>query len=312
MRNMLHEISVKGKLYSHNLEKKVSQKGIEYISGRISILTEKEGNNTVDIYYRYVTAEFASGKPNKTYQFFEEIIENPSCTVMGSNFDEAYNVSTSGVMFNVNEYYDESGQLKSTLRYEGGFVNKLKNPIDFDNPKEKKNSFKVSMIIGNVFEYPTDVDQIPKTEFKGYVFGYKNALIPVSFVAYGKQAQDYWMAKDISPNSPILIDIWGKSINTVFKQEIITENAFGEDLVEEKVSYKKEFIINGGSPEEGAWDSPDTILVSEFQTLLKNRELYLAEIKANGDAYREAKKNASASTTKAAPTMNISNDDFNF
>lgn len=60
-------------------------------------------------------------------------------------------------------------------------------------------------------------------------------------------------------------------------------------------------MINWAQPETYAWDSEETLLVSELNEKMEAREVTLAEIKKRQDEYQATKGNALSGTSTSAP-----------
>lgn len=86
-KKMKNESHVEGYVYEHKLEMKESgpnskNPGTEFISGTLSVATDDEMLNVVQVHFTYVTAVTAKGKPNNTFNVLQSIIDGKIGSVM--------------------------------------------------------------------------------------------------------------------------------------------------------------------------------------------------------------------------------------
>lgn len=304
MKNMTNEVKLEGYLYQFNLEKKIAAKtGTPYISGKVSIATDEACTNIVDVHYTYVTPVFKSGKENKTYAFLENLIDHPETTVMGGSIATALKVATTGCGLALNEWYDQTGTLISVLRNEGGFIGRTATFTSTPN------LFTVDMVVTQAIEVEVPDGEEPKTQIKGIIFGYQNAIMPVSFVMYGQKTQEYWLSLGLSPKTPTLATVWGNIVSNEIKIRKETPNAFGEALVTEEVKTKKEYVVIGGHEPYG-FDTEESIYAADLEKLTQQRELFLANMKKQREEYLASKSQSQGFATPA-PTVQATTE-FNF
>ena len=298
-KTIVNEVHVEGYLYEHTLEKKVSKKNVEYIRGKIAIATDEEITNIVDVYYTYVTPIFSkSQKPNKTYELLENIRNSgTSKTYMGAGKENAIKLRVD-TNLTLNEWYDKgTGDLVSVMRAEGGFVH---NTPTLNPDEKKRNTFKVDMLISGVFPKEADEEKniAAHAVIKGAIFNdFTKALLPTSFVVYNPMAITYFTNLEPSASKPVFTKLWGNITSQETKTCVETENAFGEKLIEEKTTTKKEYVITGAQSDIYEWDCEDTILAAEVVKAQSDREMYLAEMKKDQEE-REAAK-----VTQSAPSI---------
>lgn len=292
--NLTNEINAEGYLYEHKLEKKVSKAGVEYIGGTISLATDEECANIVMFHFTYVTPTYSkSGAANPNYRILENIINSgANQTVMGAGKDNALKLKINSTI-GLNEFYDREDKLVSQMRNDGGFVNTV-------SAVSPKSLFKTDMLISGVFRKDADEEKgIPEhAVIKGAIFNsYTKALLPVSYTLYNLAAIDYFEKLEPSNAKPVFTKVWGNIVSKEFVTVTETASAFGETLVEERRSTKKEYMITGAMGEPYAWDSEDTILASEVKEAMANRELHLAEIKKRQEEYKNSAATAAPKTT---------------
>ena len=307
-KTLVNEIAVEGYLYEHKLEKKVSKAGVEYIGGTISVATDDACSNIVMFYFTYVTPTYSkSGANNPNYRVLSNIIEANN-TVMNKGVDGALKVRMNSKI-GLNEFYDKEDKLVSQMRNTDGFINVI-NSLNED--ATKRNLFKTDMLINGVYRKEADPEKniAEHAVIKGAIFdSYTKALLPVSFVIYNAGGIDYFeKIKESTPN-PVFTKVWGSIVSTEIVNITETEGAFGDKLVEERRSTRKEYVITNALGTPYDWDSEDTILASELKEAMANRELHLAEIKKRAEEYKNNNTNAAATTTANAT---VAAGDFKF
>ncbi len=211
----------------------------------------------------------------------------------------------------LNEWYDRnSGELISNMRNSGGFVNNTQKLNDDEN---KRNTFKTDILITAVFrkEPNEETNEPEKAVIKGGIFDFMNNLLPVDFVVYNPKAIDYFENLEPSTSKPVFTTVWGNIVSQEIVKKIETENAFGETLIEERSSSKREYVINGASTVPYEWDSEETITANELKEAMSNREIHLAEIKKNAEEYAKQKEAGTPSVLDVAPAAQ-KNESFVF
>lgn len=128
-KKMKNEAHVEGYVYEHKLEMKESgpnskNPGTEFISGTLSVATDDEMLNVVQVHFTYVTAVTAKGKANNTFNVLQSIIDNKIGSVMEHGKENAGKVRIDTAI-GLNEWYDKDGNLVSVRRNEGGFVHQV-------------------------------------------------------------------------------------------------------------------------------------------------------------------------------------------
>ena len=306
MQKIVNEVHGEGYLYEHKLEKRYSEKNkTDYISGKITIATNEDCTNTVDFHFIYVTPIYSkSGKPNPNYKLLENIVNSGTeKTVMGGGKENALKLRVDG-QIGVNDFVGADKEIVSQVRNEVSFINMSTN-ID------GKATFKTDMLITNAFRKEADEERNIQEHLviKGATFNdFTKALLPVSYTVYNPDAIKYFESLEPSSSTPVFTKVWGQICSQEFVSKIETKSAFGEDLVEERKTTKKEYVVTGAASDCYEWDAEDTILASEVKAAMSNRELHLAEVKKNYEEYQASKGAAAA---KPAST-NIATGGFAF
>lgn len=315
-KKMKNESHIEGYVYEHKLEMKESgpnskNPGTEFISGTLSVATDDEMLNVVQVHFTYVTAVTAKGKPNNTFNVLQSIIDGKIGSVMEHGKENAGKVRIDSAI-GLNEWYDKDDKLVSVRRNEGGFVHQVQELCE---PKARA-TFNTDMVITNVrrFEADEEKETPEKVTVKGCVFDFRNALLPVEFSVYAPyapaKALDYFESLGASPNTPVFTRVQGIQVSKTVVRKIEEENAFGEAIVKESRSSQRDMVINWAQPETYAWDSEDTLLASEFSEMIAAREVYLADVKKRQDEYQASRGNAAAGG--ATKTATPAKGEYNF
>ena len=307
-KTMINQTHIEGVLYEHALEAKVSgdtskTPGTPYISGTVSIATDDAMTNIVPVHFSYVTATFASGKPNDTYTTLSNIVNGVFGTYMKDGADKAVKLRIDSAI-GLNEFYtDRNGkeELVSAKRNEGGFVHKV-DALDED--EKVRNTFKTDMIINCVTHVDADEERgLPeKVIVKGAIFNFRKDLMPIEFSATNPNAMRYFEGLEASQREPVFTCVWGRQISETVVKQIRTESAFGEDEVREVKNTRRDFVITGASKEPYMWDDESSITVAELNAAIQKREIDLAAMKKRQDEYkatRAAKNSAAMAPTQA-------------
>ena len=293
-----------GFVYSHKLEKRVTGEqsknpGQTYIRGSIDVATNDDCNNIVTFNFTYVTPTTNTGAKNATYSVLEDVITGAIKNVMTDGKENAGKVRIDSA-FALNEWYNTKEKdcpLVSTLRNEGGFVHQ----IETLNPEEEKRTkFSADMVVTKArrVEANAEKGEPEKVIASGYIFNFKNEIMPVEFTVLENDAMNYF--EDME--KPFFTEVRGIQQSLVLKREVREESAFGEDSVREVTTNKKAFVINWGRKEPYEWDSDTTITGADVKKLLSDREVYLATIKARQEEFQ---------AQKAAPTP-VKKAEFDF
>ena len=313
MKTMTNKIHGEGYLYSHNLEKKVSgpkskNPGTEFISGTIDIATDENLSNVIQFHFTYVTATTSKGAKNRTYTILNDIIDGKIKNVMGSSKEEAGLISVDSSIA-LNEFYDKEDKLVSTRRNEGGFVNTVK---ELKQNVQERSSFELDMLVTGTKMLEADPDRglDEKLEIKGFIFNFKNEILPISFSIVDPMGIDYIIGLDPSKSNPVLLPVWGSQISMTIRETKTEDNMFGGQRVTETIKSKKDYLVIGVKMPL-AWDDESTILASEVTKALGNRETALADIKKRRDDYL-AEKNSNSGAAQIPTPVNSGNIDFGF
>lgn len=301
-KNMINSVHIEGVLYSHNLEAKVTGEnsknpGTPYIAGTIDVATDNEQVNIVSVHFTYVTPAYGSGKSNPNYGILSDIISGKTKNVTEHGEGAKMRIDSAIAL---NEFYsDRNGEeeLVSVKRNEGGFIH-LVNKIDDD--EKKRNTFTTDMVITGVTHVDADEERnLPeKVTVRGCIFDFRNALLPVEFSATSQGAMNYFEGLGVSNKEPVFTKVWGREVATTITRTITEESAFGEPMVREVNSTRRDFVITGALTEPYEWDDESTITAAELTKAMTDRQTYLATMKQRQDEYRASQNGGSSEPKK--------------
>jgi hypothetical protein len=311
MKKMINKVHIEGWVYDHKLTSKVSGEkaknpGVTFINGTIDIATDDNCLNIVTIHYSYVTPVTKQNKPNATYNALNAILtDNKTVVKVGKENAVKVRADTS---IGLNEFYSDRNskeELVSAKRNEGGFIHIITDALG--EKDTDRNNWEADTVVTKVREVEADPERnlSAKVVISGYMFDFKNALLPVDVVAYKESAQNYFLGLEASESNPTFIKLKGQQISQVIIRTVTEESAFGDEPdVKEFKNTVREFVVTGALPPY-EWDSEESITAQEMKEALANREITKAEIKQRQDEY-----NASRSTK--APAAAATEGEYHF
>ena len=293
--NFINKTHIEGLVYESTLELRVSGEnskhpGTQFIMGNLNIATDDACTNIIPVHFTYVTAITAKGKENATFGILKDIIDKKIGTVMTVGADKAGKVRIDSAV-GLNEFYsDRNGkeELVSVKRNEGGFV----HVTNILAPDEKtRNTFETDMIITSVNRIEGDEEKGTKDKVivRGVIFDFRKAILPVDFSITNERGMNYFEELEASPKNPVFTKIWGRQISQTTVNKTVEESAWGETLVKEIPSTRRDWVITGSNPEPYLWDDESTITAAELTKAMADRETYLATIKQRQDEYKAQK-----------------------
>lgn len=314
MKKMKNEVSIMGLLYDHDLQKKTTGKdsktpGVEYITGTISVATDDACLNIIPIHYTYVTAITKSGKPNSTFTALDNILSGAYPTMMGVSKERATHLRIN-TSIALNEFYsnrDGKEELVSVKRNEGGFIHVDNTP--FDEDEHKRCEFDCDILITNMRRVDADEERnLPeKAIIRGALFNdYNKTMLPMEFTVIRPDAIAYFESQDISSKNPLFTEIKGYQVNMSIERKVVEKGAFSDSVKTVKTN-NKDWVVDWSATEPHLWDDESTLLASEVNEAMKNREIALATMKQRNDEWRasRASKPVVATPTTAGETFNF-------
>ena len=317
MKKMINSVHLEGLLYQHKLEKKIAgatskNPGAEYIQGTVDIATDSALTNIVQVHYTYVSPLTNKGKENPSYTTLANIENGTYPSVMSAGADKAQMLRIDTAI-GVNDFYTEregNPTLVTAKRNEGGFIH---TTTSLTPDEAARCLFETDIVITGTTRKEADEERgLPeKLIVKGAIFDYRNTLLPVEFSVLNPKAMDYFEDLDATSKNPVFTKVKGNEVSETTVKRIEEEGAWGEVSVREVTNSRRDFVITWAPAEPYAWDDKDTILASEMNKAIADREIHLAEVKARYDEYKASK---SGGNKFAEPTLNTTakKDEFKF
>ena len=295
-----NRVHIEGRVFNHSLQKRVTGEqsknpGTEYIGGTLTVATDEEGYNLVPVRFTYVTAVYSkSGKPNETFSVLEQII-NDGITMEKNGKEDAPQVRIDGDI-EVNDFMGRNNEMVEAKGVRGSFAHFANGQYHLNEDENKRNTFRADMLIAGIIDQePENAD--PYLQIRGYVFNFRNDLIPVTFSVHNKGGMDYFTKCDISNENPLFTKVWGNIISTTQKIETEVESAFGAPQVDVTTRTLRAWEIEGCAVEPYEWDDDSTMTIAEFKELLDRREETKAEAKKRAEEYQASKSGQSGFPT---------------
>mgnify|MGYP001037423218 FL=1 len=281
MKKMINKSHIEGILYESTLEERFSKStaGGKYISGKLSIEVAEDNVITVEIFENETTK---AGKRNQKYDKLQSLIGANSIVTTGRDTAVCLKIDSA---LSLNDWYPQ-GELVSTLRNFNGFI----NFISLGELKPQA-TFQADMLITSTMD---DMDRDENGDFvpngalkvKGYIFDFANRIMPVEFLVENEAGVNYF--RDLEPNT--FTKVWGKQVTQSETIRKVEESAFGDDKVIEFTNTRRKFVITGTNKEPYMFGEEGILTVQEVQDAIANRNVYLADKKA------QSENKASAST----------------
>ncbi len=293
MKQFDNKVHLEGRIFSHTLQKRVTGEqsknpGTEYIGGTLNIATDEDGINVVPVRFTYVTAVYSkSGKPNDTYNVLTQIIEN-DVTWEKNGKDAAPQIRIDGDI-EINDFKGRNGEMVEAKGVRGSFVHFASGSFGLNSDENKRNTFEADMLIAAALPQEVE-DGEDYLNLRGYVFAYRNALVPVVFSIHNPAGIAYFEKCDISNENPLLTKVWGNIISTTQEIKTEVESAFGGSQVNVTTRTLRAWEIAGCAAEPYEWDDESTLTIKDFKQLLADRE----EVKAEAKRRAEERDNSAA------------------
>lgn len=311
-RDNVNKCHIEGRIFKSTLQSRVSgenskKPGTPFIQGQLDIATDEEGVNVVPVRFTYVTEFYSkSGKPNETYKILKEIIDN-DVTWEKNGKEAAPQVRIDGDI-EVNDFMGRDGQMVEAKGVRGNFIHYANGSFGLNENENKRNTFEADMLIAATIDREVEGGD-DYLNLRGYVFGYQNRLIPVTFSVRTPEGIAYFQKCDISNENPLYTKVWGNITSTTVKTTTEKESAFGGAQVDVTTRSLRAWDVTGCAVEPYEWDDESTMTIAEFKQLLDAREEQKAAAKARAEAYQNSKSGStgfpaagSEAPTNASPT----------
>ena len=292
--SFINKVHIEGRVFNHTLQKKVSGEnsknpGTEFIGGQINVATDEEGINIVPVRFTYVTEYYPkSGKPNDTYKVLSQIIDDDECWEKDGK-DQAPQVRIDGDI-EVNDFMGRDGEMVEAKQIRGSFVHYANGSYGLNSNENQRNTFEADMLIAATIDQEVENGD-DYLNLRGYVFAYRNALVPVTFTVRSPGGISYFQKRDISNANPLLTKVWGNIISTTQEIKTEVESAWGGPQVNVTTRTLRAWEIVGSSDTPYEWDDESTLTIDEFKKLLEQREETKAAAKKRAEEFAASRNN---------------------
>jgi hypothetical protein len=303
----LNSEHVEGRVYEHELAIKTVQSkdsanfGKEFISGTIDVATNENPDemNIVQVHFTFVTETTKKGAKNATFTALKKIIEEGK-TWVGDGQEAATKVKIDTAL-GLNDFYLEDDTLVSQKVNEGGFVT-IVNSLNED--VAARSTWEADMVIMNITKVEADAEKnisAPFVRVGGIVFDFRNAALPMEYVAEDPKAIAWFEKQDVSQANPIFTKVWGQldCKNTIVERT--EESAFGEPTVKKYTRKTKKWLLTNLSPNFYDFGDEKVMTMDDLQKASQDRQTYLAGVKKRAEEYKAQKANGGAPTANANP-----------
>ena len=266
------------------------------IRGAISIMTDAETKNTVDVEFIPQKETYSTGKPNPNYAILDRILNGEVASVETDGEAKASKLRITA-QIETNPYYtSENDQLvlKEFPQVRGNFIH-------IDDKAKDSHGFSVDALVNSVEDrLDRNGEETGEIELGVSIFNdYRQFWMPVKMIVREPMAIDY-IRMNYVPNESY-VTVSGEIINQVVETEAeSTEMGFGEQTVSSSFTLREMVIVGGTVPR----DLPMTD--EEMDKVRGNRETYLAERKAYAEENSKGSTSAKgfpSSTNKVADSV---------
>lgn len=293
MKKMINSEHIEGYVFDHTLAIKTVQNtksanfGKEFIAGELNIATDESCLNVIPVHFSYVTPTTKNGSANATYNALKQIIETGTTVVLGG-VETATKVKVDTAL-DLNDFYNNEGNLVSAKRNEGGFVTIVSKLCD----ETERNKFTVDIVINNVKHVEADTDKNidEHAVIHGAIFNFRNAILPVDLVIKNEAGISYFENLDATPAEPVFIKVSGRINCSTEVRTVKEENGFGgEDAVTNYERKVREWLVTWCAKEAYDFGDEKILTSEELVKAAQDREVYLADVKKRNDDYKASKE----------------------
>ncbi len=303
IRQAHNQVEIEGILSEINLDyksyKDASGKEVEAIGGDVKVrvrqvINKGEEPTTLEIPVFMFSQKYKKdGTPNSSYASIQDIKENFTSINMAGGENGADGIRFVGkyCSLEMNEFYNQKGQLVSYPRVKASFASK----VERDRVKEKAN-FTVELMVADMTQEIINDEETGRLVIVGSVPQYGGKVDVIKFIASNEGViagiQQMWAEADTVKAS-------GKLNFTSRTETFIPEVALGEAEEQTRTISVSELIITGGTE---AYDQ------NAFE--LEDVRQGLAERKSRLEANKE--KNKSGAKTRQTPASSGLKEDLGF
>lgn len=269
-------VTVEGLVSEMNLEEKMDDKGVNVITGSVTIKTSDVNFVRLSVYSKEKKTD---GTDNSVYSGIKTVMTEYK-TIANDGEDAADYVRVKGQL----SLYHNMQRGTDDVNYRASFFTRLSKKDD----NEPRAEFDVEMFVNSIVpETGRDGEETGRLMIKGWVPSY-NSIDPLTLVADEEIAD----AVDslISPGQTV--KFLGDLVNNRIETKVEIPVVIGKPRIEKKVSYKNELLITGVE-EPYEEDGP----VAPYKA-----EVIKAAIQERNDNIESAKNNTGAKKGNAKPS----------
>lgn len=316
MRSNENKTHIEGRVYQHSLAVKTVQNqqsknyGKPFINGSIEIATDEQGLNIVPVKFNYVPELTNAGATNKTYTTLMNIIQNGK-TVLGDGFDNATKVVANSAIA-VNDFVAADDSMVSQVLNQGGFIEISSSLNDDEN---SRNTFKTDMVITNISRVEADPEKFIDNDYiaiRGYVFDFRNTIIPIEYVVKNPMGMSYFESLDVTNAQPVYTKVWGRMEFKDISVPVSEESAFGEAAVTVRNRKVKHWTVTGASKVPYDFGDEKIMTAEELNKAIQDREIHLASVRQEKANRQAAQATAASFATPSAPATPVAPGGFSF
>lgn len=285
-----NEVYVSGILNELEITEGETKDGRGWIRGRASIRVDQDikgvmSENIIPV-DMFSMKKKSDGSDNMVYERILGYRDRFTSLAAAEDESEASRITISNGRLEENAWVDKtSGEIRSTFRISGNFLNKAK-----DGDKEKA-TYAVKGVIGGMRpELDRNGDETGRLIVKFIVIGWAGKVNLVDMYADGSARQFI----ETNWNQGDTVTVTGR-INMTYKVETwLEEQGFGEPIERTRTVSKRELVITGGSP--SGLDEDESFDADSVSTGLAKR--------------KEEQEAMKIATKKSAPKKKV--EDFGF
>ena len=299
MKKMINKTHIEGLVYENELKLSVAgptakNPGMEYINGKINILTGNENIVTVNMYEAALTSK---GATNAKFATAKALLDAKTVMADGAELATAVKIDSA---ISLNEWY-KGEELVSTPQNFGGFIHIVSKAVPSATFETDVVIVRTSPEMAKSETDPNDMVETGRLTVHGYIFDFMGSILPVKYIVENPNGVAFFEAME--PNT--FTKVWGNQVSSVFKSTKVEESAFGDSKVVESEFTRKEWVVTGAMKE--AYTDETMLTPQELQDAMANRNIKLAGIKQ-----RQAERQQATATTPSNPLASVNAGGFNF
>lgn len=292
LRQAFSRVKLKGKLLENNLEQNVSKKTQKpYIAG--SLVLETSPDNTVKV-EMYANKFKKDGNKSKLFSNFMTIMNNYK-SVADVGREGADDVEFNSAELSPNAFQSNDGEIVEYVKIRGVFPNRIKGDY------EPKATFEVEVVVDGIFDEMDNEGESPTGAkiIKGYLVGYGGSVSAVEFVVESDQGISFIESQYSKGDT---VKLFGNLINEEIKTKRVEEMGFGEDIVSEKTTTKRKFLVTRGS---APLTGNKAYAVEEVEEAIKIRNINLKSESSNKSSSNTKKDSGGGKSSNSFDPANF-------